>query len=44
MALLSKMADPQMVAQAQKDPEFYKVGASSVCQVGPTQRRGLMCS
>lgn len=26
MSILSRMADPQMVAQAQKDPEFYKVG------------------
>lgn len=24
MSILSRMADPQMVAQAQKDPEFYK--------------------
>jgi hypothetical protein len=26
MSLLSSMADPQMVVQAQKDPQFYKVG------------------
>jgi hypothetical protein len=27
--MLQRMADPQMVVQAQKDPEFYKVGVSN---------------